>query len=297
MRLQIPQSPLRADPPAGNETPINTAFIREVGFFRWTLRTAIRQFYKRIIRRDHRMKLPTGEWLTLPVASRFASEAFITHANVDWGSEALFASLLTGRGAFLDVGAHIGYYSLYMFPLVPAVYSFEPDPRARFFLEQNAHGHSGLEIVPHAVGARLGHARFTLDPDAALSHLSRQENAAANQIEVEVVTIDSFVHTRSLTIEAIKIDVEGHDLEVLQGALEVLRDQQPLVLTEVRPSVELFAVADQVAYRVFAFVRHPRTRARRMTELFADVPAPGETKMLFLVPARVPASSLTLEPH
>src|ERR1039458_4812003 len=89
--------------------PINIAFIKEVGLLRWASRTAIRQFYKRIIKRDHRMRLPTGEWINLPISDRSASEAFVTNADVDWGREKLLASLLSRKGVFLDVGAHIGY--------------------------------------------------------------------------------------------------------------------------------------------------------------------------------------------
>ena len=107
---------------------VNIGFIKEVGPFRWVFRTVVRQFYKRIVKRDHTMRLPTGEWITLPVSNHFASEAFVTHGDVDWGSERLLEALLSRKGVFLDVGAHIGYYSLYVLPRVLAVYSFEPDP-------------------------------------------------------------------------------------------------------------------------------------------------------------------------
>jgi len=199
----------------------------------------------------------------------------------------LLASLLNRKGAFLDVGAHIGYYSLYMFPRVLSVYSFEPDPRVCPLLKNNVDGKDNVTIIPWAVGAAMGRARFTLERDTEVSHLSAEGEDAANQILVEVVTIDEFVRSRGLTVEAIKIDVEGHDAEVIEGALSVLREQQPLVLTEARPDARLFELASLAAYRVFAFVRHPRTRKKRMTELFADQAIPGDTKMLFLVPDRL----------
>jgi len=44
----------------------NRRFIKEVGLLRWVWRTAIRQYHKRVVRRDHAMRLPTGEWMTLP---------------------------------------------------------------------------------------------------------------------------------------------------------------------------------------------------------------------------------------
>jgi hypothetical protein len=52
--------------------------------------------------------------MCLPPLDRFASEAYITGADVDWESERLLFSLLGKQGVFLDIGAHIGYYALYM---------------------------------------------------------------------------------------------------------------------------------------------------------------------------------------
>jgi hypothetical protein len=67
----------------------------------------------------------------------------------------------------------------------------------------------------------------------------------------------------------------------------VLEQQQPLVLTEARPDTVLFNLTRRAAYRVFAYVRHPRTRKKRFAELSPHLPIPGETKMLFLVPDRL----------
>lgn len=276
--------------------PINTVFIRDVGPLRWAGRTALRQFYKRVLRRDHRMQLPSGEWMTLPIADHFASEAFITNADVDWGSEQLLFSLLKDEGSFLDVGAHIGYYSLYMLPRVRAIYAFEPDPRVRALLEKNVSAKPNIEVISSAVGAAEGSAHFTLERHSEISHLSAAGESAANRIEVQVTTIDAFVATRNLNVEAIKIDVEGHDTEVIRGALHMLTQQQPLVLTEARPDAKLFALTASVNYRVFAYVRHAGAREKLLRELFSTIAIPGETKMLFLVPSRLTSQFTQLFP-
>ena len=270
---------------------MNIVFIREVGLFRFIRRKAVRQFYKRILKRDHRMRLPTGEWMSLPIADLFASEAYITNGDVDWGSERLLFSLLNNQGAFLDIGAHIGYYSLYMLPRATQVYAFEPDPNVRVLLENNVAQKSKIQVLPCAAGATQGRARFTLEADSAISHLAGENDNPANIITIDVVTLDSFVRTRGLTVEAIKIDVEGHDTEVIQGALHLLNDQQPIVLTEAVPSAALFALTLKVGYRVFAYVRHGRSPRKFFAELLPSQPIPGATKMLFLAPPASPKSS------
>jgi FkbM family methyltransferase len=262
----------------------NIVFIREVGPFQWIFRTGIRQFYKRVLKREHKMRLPTGEWITIPIDSRGGSEVFITGGNVDWGSEKLLYSLIGGNGVFLDVGANIGYYSLYFAPKVSSVFSFEPDPRVRLSLERNVRNKSKIEVIPYAVGATEGKARFVLEQDSEISHLSAIGGDNDKQIEVEVTTIDAFVAARRLKVEAIKIDAEGHDIEVIKGALTTLTEQKPVVLMECEPDTDLFRIARKLSYRVFAYARQPETRKRFFTELLLEVPTPGNTKMIFLVP-------------
>ena len=224
--------------------------------------------------------------MTLPISSRFASEVFVTGAKVDWGSEKLLNDVIDGHGAFLDVGANIGYYSLYIVPKVPAVYSFEPDPRARKSLEANVSANPKITVVPAAVGASRGEALFVLAEGSETSHLTGVSGQGENRINVEVTTIDAFVAEQKLAVESIKIDAEGFDLEVLEGAQNVMVDQQPLVLTEAQPAAELFTLTARVGYRVFAFVRDVTTRKRSFLELRDGIPPRSVTKMLFLVPGR-----------
>jgi FkbM family methyltransferase len=266
---------------------MNIAFIREVGLLQFIRRKAVRQYYKRIAKRDHAMLLPTGESMNLPISDLFATEAFITNGNVDWGSEALLFSLLEKKGAFFDIGSHIGYYALYMLPRITAVYAFEPDPKVRVLLESNVAGKPKIHVLPVAAGAKPGRARFTLEPDSAISHFAGEYDDPAKIITIDVVTLDNFVRTRGLTVEAIKIDVEGHDTEVIQGALNVLNDQQPIVLTEAIPDAALFALTRKVGYRVFAYVSKARSPKKSFAELLSSHPIPGRTKMLFLVPRRL----------
>lgn len=201
------------------------------------------------------------------------------------GGEVLLKKMLTGRGVFLDIGAHIGYYSLYFLPIATAIYSFEPDPRVRVHLEANLKGKTKVEIVPSAVGAAAGKASFTQEADAAFSHLTAGgEGSGVGQIEVNVVTVDGFVAERGIEVEAIKIDAEDHDIEVLMGSTRVLKEQRPIVLTEAPLEETLFELMRGVGYRVFGNVRPPNPADEHFMEFGVGLPVDGRTKMLFLVP-------------
>ena len=107
---------------------INVAFrSREVGLVRWARRTAERQYYKRVLKRDQTMQLPTGEWITLPISDRFASKAFITGADVDWGSgePVCFHAALPGRVPGCG-RAHRLLHPVHA-AAVLEVFSFQPD--------------------------------------------------------------------------------------------------------------------------------------------------------------------------
>ncbi len=271
---------------------INWEFIREVGAIRWLWRTLLRQSSKRILRRDNHITLPTGARMVLPRTSKFASEVFITRCHVDWGSEALFARHLNSAGVFLDVGANIGYYSLYMLPLVATIHAFEPDLAAHAKLRKNLALYTP-RATAHAVavGKMNGIASFVTHSDSEISHLvqSASDGASPTQ-QVPITTIDQFVADfltipQPQIVTGIKIDVEGADFQVLEGARNTLATHSPLVLAETSPDARLFEFLQPHDYRVFAFTRSFPGHAFQLQAITASTNLP--TKMLFLVPPRL----------
>lgn len=260
---------------------MNLAFIKEVGFVSWLWRNVVRQFYKRILRRTHTIRLPTGNRFLLPIDSFSASEVFLAGADIDWGSEAFLARLMKGTGAFLDVGANIGYYATYFEPLASQVFAFEPDPRPRQKLLSNVARLTKIEVVPLAVGRQAGTVRFTQSGSSEISHIARH---GEDGVEIPMISIDDFVAQRGITVEAIKTDVEGFDLDALEGARKVLIKQRPIVLSELQPSPEVSAFAASVDYSIMAFAREPVSR--RVSFVSLDEPGAEKLayKMLFLVP-------------
>ncbi len=113
-------------------------FIRSVGTLKWFTRFSSLQFRKRLLKQDSRFRVPTGTWMILPRHSGNSSEVCVTNGDIDWGAEALFVEFADPARDFLDIGAHIGYYSSYLSNRVRRVYAFEPDPRNIPSLYKNA---------------------------------------------------------------------------------------------------------------------------------------------------------------
>ncbi|WP_047093441.1 FkbM family methyltransferase [Aurantiacibacter marinus] len=267
---------------------MNPIFIRQTGPLNWARRTFVRQLYKRVLKREQVITLPSGRPMTLPLGSSFASEIYITGCNVDWGAERLFYDMLTGKGAFLDIGANIGYFALYMAPRATRTFAFEPDPRSIARLESNLTGQGDIELVPMAVGREAGTAQFTLAGAPELSSLSAAGSSGssgnADTVSVPVVTIDGFVKERGLQVEAIKTDIEGFDLDALLAATETLKGQRPLVLTEAPMNAEIAALAEGVDYAIWCYALNRETGTKRFIE-GKNLKSAESAKMLFMVPS------------
>ncbi|MEQ8193331.1 MAG: FkbM family methyltransferase [Rhodospirillales bacterium] len=265
-------------------------FAHQVGIPKWLYRYGLWQFRKRVLKTDSWLTLPTGNRVYLPRTSGSAAEVFVTNADIDWGSEALFASCAQPEDDFLDVGAHVGYYATYVSPLVHRVFAFEPDIRNHPALKTNAEHSSNIIVQEKAVGLKTGPIRLDVSGNSAVSHVTTHQGAGTTP--VDAISIDDF--TRGLTesnIKLIKIDVEGNDLNVVQGGLDSIQAHQPLILTEFAASDinrprDLFQTTHKIFYRVFAFARNARNENNLVELSEADI-GHVRAKMLFLVPQRL----------
>ena len=128
----------------------------------------------------------------------------------------------------IDAGANIGYHAILLGRLSPKgrVYAFEPTSTAEMLRENVAHsGIENVEVVEKALGVEQGVRR---------EQVYRIWGQSAEEDEYEFTTIDAFVRERNpATLDFIKVDVDGFDLEVLFGAKETLARYSPIVLVEV----------------------------------------------------------------
>jgi FkbM family methyltransferase len=263
---------------------INTTFIRQVGPLKWARRYARRAFDKRVLHRDSRLRLPTGLTINLPCQSASATEVFVTNADIDWGAEALFAKVADPHRDFLDVGAHIGYYSMYLSPLVRTAYAFEPDPRNISDLKSNASRSRNIEVVPVAISSRTGVGCLRVARSSSLSSL---EGADCDGLEVALTTIDDFIAARpGIDAALIKTDIEGHDLAALQGMTRTVARCQPLILTECN-RIELWSLCEEWSYCIFAFTCDRATLKMAFRRMSREDARNRWYKMLFLVPRRL----------
>jgi FkbM family methyltransferase len=179
----------------------------------------------------------------------------------------LVGKLIGPTDSVLDVGGHIGYFSLYFAHLASAgtVHAFEPGPNNLPYIRENLSQASNATLFEQGVGSFPGtltlyteqltgqnnsfvqdYAMFEANKAAAFSE------ATVEAVDVPVVTLDSHCATHGLTPAFVKIDVEGYELQALQGALELLQTGRPVLMVEVSQEHEaVFALLREARYRTF----------------------------------------------
>jgi FkbM family methyltransferase len=159
--------------------------------------------------------------------------------------EALAPALSEGA-VFLDVGAHIGYFSIKASPRVGKtgkVLAFEPNPETLKLLRDNVTVNQAANVIVEPIACISREQTLTFWASASfntgMSSLSR-ENADITYKEpprpyqVRGRPIDNVIREMNpARIDAIKVDVEGAEVEVLRGALETLRRFHPKLVIEV----------------------------------------------------------------
>jgi len=185
-----------------------------------------RAFARRIFR-DVSMQID-GFSMTTPFGQRAFLHDLATGVNLDSFQWGLFKRSVRLGNVVLDIGAHIGWYTLQAARAAgPAgrVYAFEPDPQNYSTLLKNVHT-NGLEgrvvLVPKAVWDRPGRAVFFIDGTSAgarsTSSLVAMPLTMQEEIRVECVSVDDFLATSgSVKVDVVKMDVEGAELRVLKG--------------------------------------------------------------------------------
>jgi FkbM family methyltransferase len=145
--------------------------------------------------------------------------------------------LLSGRKQLrvVDVGANIGTYSISLGVQHPCaqILAFEPNPHAIIHLEENVtlNNLTNVEILQFGLGSEDGELElsFTHGNLGTASHYKKK--ASSETVTAHLTTLDGFLASRGIsTIDLIKVDIEGGEIEFLKGARETIERSKNLVI-------------------------------------------------------------------
>lgn len=159
------------------------------------------------------------------------------------GTTMLFQQVLQRGMVFVDVGAHIGYYTLLASALVGPegrVFAFEPEEHNYKLLSRNIELNSFQNAIPIKQAAlnRSGTARLMLaERSTGHSVFIEDTDKIGTVIDIMATTLDDFFSKQGWSpVDLIKIDTEGAELQVLEGMSILLeRNPQTKLVLELSP--------------------------------------------------------------
>jgi FkbM family methyltransferase len=142
----------------------------------------------------------------------------------------LFEKWVFPGSIVLDLGAHVGYYTLLSSRLAGdtgKVYSFEPDPRNCRNLRRHVRINRlrNVHVEESAVADVEGTARFQTGTGSGTGRLGER-----GTLRVSTLVLDAYCRSGSIQPNLVKIDVEGAEMRVLEGARATLVDFRPTII-------------------------------------------------------------------
>jgi len=151
----------------------------------------------------------------------------------------IFNKYIKETDVVMDCGAHIGYHTLQMSKLAQKVYSFECNPKTYLYLKQNTQHLKNIEINKLGLSDRVGGTtiNYCVEHNTGMCALNDNPMGSPEQIKkmikkinVSLISIDCMVLSR---LNFIKIDVEGYERKVIDGALRTIHRCKPIMVIEV----------------------------------------------------------------
>ncbi|MEQ1839655.1 MAG: FkbM family methyltransferase [Verrucomicrobiales bacterium] len=186
----------------------------------------------------------------------------------------------------IDVGAHRGAYTYWMIRkagMQGKVIAFEPQTELFAYLEEMADAFhwNNVDLEPLALSSREGTALLTRSRHWGGASLEAvADEGLLEQFEVPLATLDGYLSGRPNLppVGFIKIDVQDHELSVLQGAVRTLGINHPVVLFECVDHLfregKIHALLDSLGYSGFFFYRRKLITIDRLAELRKEISAP-----------------------
>lgn len=140
----------------------------------------------------------------------------------------------------VDLGAHVGYFSLLAAKLVGEkgrVFAFEPAPDNYTLLTKNIaiNGYKNVIPIQKAVSNESGQIRLLLADDSS-QHTILPSSQTAEFVIVDSITLDEFFKDKDCKIDVIKMDIEGAEMSALEGMANIIKENENLrIFTEFHP--------------------------------------------------------------
>jgi len=134
-------------------------------------------------------------------------------------------------GSVVDAGANIGNHSVFFSKHFKKVYGFEPNPKTYSLLKINTETKPNIFIKKLGLSNKKKIAKFVVSK-TNMGGSKLVDRLTEGTIDIKLSTVDYEVDYNNENITLLKIDVEGHELEVMQGSKNLITMHKPLIIFE-----------------------------------------------------------------
>lgn len=194
---------------------------------------------------------PQGDWQDMMLNEKYDTELFNTIKRYN----------LEGKTIF-DIGSHIGYHSFFFSKLVGnhgKVFAFEPNPFNAKRIQENIDKNSVKNIKLYNIALSSENSEtdflctdniesgtssggFIQDSDTLYEKTGYENDGGFDRIKVKMQKLDDLeeIKHKNLKVDVLKIDVEGAESLVLEGAKETIKKQRPIILIEIHSITNMY---------------------------------------------------------
>jgi FkbM family methyltransferase len=162
--------------------------------------------------------------------NRFIAQIIYSGQYEDQFGPAVLQQICPGDTVW-DIGANVGLYTQKFLDVVSPsghIVAFEPVPSCFSILKEKFNGNHSVNLMNVAIGASDGIIAMSLETDPlAATHRIVESQSQENMVDVSIRSVSSIIQdSPELFPNIIKIDVEGHEGEVMDGMENILIDSR-----------------------------------------------------------------------
>jgi len=258
-------------------------FAQQIGIVNYFWRGLIQKF-KKLVSKKFTYQVITKNNYIIHKWDPSATEVFMTQCFTDWGNEYLFLNSIMGRknSYFLDIGCHSGYFPTLFKNYFEKIIGFEPSTKCINVLKDLNNGKFSYHQC------YVGDSNITVtggDSKSGYSFYAKDSNhEQINFKQLSQITLDHFCDENKIKdITAIKIDVDGIDLNVLYGAKKIIKLNRPTILIE-NYTNELFDFFKNLDYSLMSITSSINKPYNLSLEEFKNYDQSKWVKMMCCIP-------------
>jgi FkbM family methyltransferase len=207
------------------------------------------------------IEIAQGIRLCLPAQlTHISTHVFLEKENWFEDEADFIARVAEPAGRMLDIGCSFGFYALsYAQAAGPGsrVWAFEPTPETCALLRESIrlNQFAQVTLLETAVGAESGRCRLMSEASSELNRV----DAERGTLDVAMAPLDVLAAEHGFdAVDFIKLDVEGHEAQVVRGGRAFFAQQSPLVMLEIKAasSVDYSAASmlEELGYALYRLV-------------------------------------------